>query len=87
MYCPRCRVEKLNGRFCSACGVKLDKIPTCGYCGTEIWSTAKYCSGCGKKKEDALDKATSNESILKEAARQEEVAKKKKGFLKRLLGM
>lgn len=49
--CPQCgeRVEG-DSKFCSHCGIEVDKIKKCNNCGAEIDPNSKFCTHCGSEK-------------------------------------
>ncbi len=55
--CPKCRLEEYDGNFCRECGSKMvsNPVPECNWCGGNILEFAKFCSKCGRSREEALN--------------------------------
>ena len=45
--CPHCGALTPKGKFCMACGAKLQSF--CPSCGAEVPPGAKFCLQCGEK--------------------------------------
>jgi len=52
--CPNCKTSR-GGQFCPVCGEKLVRVPTCNWCGREIWDYMTFCENCGRSRHDALE--------------------------------
>jgi len=49
MYCNKCNLVGLSGKFCSFHGTELlPDTKECPHCNEEIWATAKFCKNCGR---------------------------------------
>lgn len=49
MYCARCKIVLLSGKFCRFCGEETIKEDfNCPYCKTLNLVTARFCENCGR---------------------------------------
>jgi class 3 adenylate cyclase/tetratricopeptide (TPR) repeat protein len=54
MICPKCQHENtLEVKFCEECAAPLPRA--CGNCGSQVSSTAKFCSQCGHSLQPIAD--------------------------------
>lgn len=52
--CLKCAKKTGFKNFCPECGEKIEYVPRCKWCETEVLPQHKYCEGCGKTSQDAL---------------------------------
>jgi hypothetical protein len=57
MFCSKCGFHdsSLVKHLCPKCGGKLMPLPKCIHCGHDIEPQEMTCSGCGCKREAALN--------------------------------
>jgi hypothetical protein len=53
LYCPNCLKESYY-EFCSNCGTEMIPCPECNFCGDDLKRDQKFCTGCGRSREEAL---------------------------------
>lgn len=63
--CPECDSKTINDerQFCIKCGTEMVPMPTCNWCGDEFWPHMKYCGGCGRMRDDALNTSPPKRSL------------------------
>lgn len=63
-YCLKCNpvnppILGDYGEFCTFCGSKLEaempKVPKCNWCRAKLYSSHRYCGGCGRDRKNALE--------------------------------
>lgn len=76
--CPKCVHTSGSDNFCSSCGTRMVNMPCCIQCGTQIYPSEEYCTGCGRSRAEALaSKPTTPAAPVKK-----EEKKKRNWFLK-----